>query len=148
MAVHFYRELNNLSTADFLIENKKRKGKFYKVERIISRRTRKRKAEYLVKWSGYGSLENSWEPEENLNAFALRALFKDQGVETEDGRHILLEKNDFQRCHLPEQWDQILDQLGNGIKIAFPVNARPFISQSTKTYRVICGKLVNAQIQY
>ncbi|CAB4008923.1 M-phase phospho 8-like isoform X2 [Paramuricea clavata] len=71
MAVHFYRELNNLSTADFLVENRKKRGKFYQAERIISRRTRKRKVEYLVKWSGYSSLDNSWEPEENLNAFAL-----------------------------------------------------------------------------
>lgn len=77
----------------------------------------------------------------NFRHDVFRALFKDQGVETEDGRHILLEKNDSQRCNLPEQWDQILDRLGNGIKIAFPVKARPFISQSPKTYKVICGKL-------
>ena len=43
MAVTFYGELNNLSTANFLIENKKKKGKFYEVERVISRRTRKGK---------------------------------------------------------------------------------------------------------
>jgi hypothetical protein len=28
--------------------------------------------EYYVKWKGYSSLENTWEPEEHLNAAAIR----------------------------------------------------------------------------
>ncbi|CAB4031576.1 Hypothetical predicted protein, partial [Paramuricea clavata] len=190
MAVHFYRELNNLSTADFLVENRKKRGKFYQAERIISRRTRKRKVEYLVKWSGYSSLDNSWEPEENLNALALRTywnpqptaelvsagtdmlhtaildnlksksvfptvvnfrhdvfryLFKDRGVESEDGRHLLLNRDDFSRCKLPPEWDQLLDRLGNGTKVEFPVKAKLFLSQSPKTHKVIGGKIVLMQ---
>lgn len=47
MAVRFYQQLHNLSTADFLLENKKKREKFYEVERVISRRTRKRKVKQL-----------------------------------------------------------------------------------------------------
>jgi hypothetical protein len=47
MAVRFYKELDNLSTADFYTDESKRKtqnsGKYFEVERIISRRNRKRK---------------------------------------------------------------------------------------------------------
>ena len=77
----------------------------------------------------------------NLWHDVLRALFKDQGVESEDGRHILFGKDDFQRCNFPEQWDQIIDQLGNGIRIAFSMKARTFISLNPKNYKVISGKL-------
>ena len=47
MAVRFYKELDNLSTADFYTDESKRKtqnsGKYFEIERIISRRNRKRK---------------------------------------------------------------------------------------------------------
>ena len=43
MAARFYNELNNLSTADFYDIKTKKKGKYYQVEKVISRRTRKRK---------------------------------------------------------------------------------------------------------
>jgi hypothetical protein len=36
------------------------------VERIIDKRLRKNKIEYLVKWEGYPEWENSWEPVSNL----------------------------------------------------------------------------------
>ena len=39
----------------------------YQVEALLDSRTRKRRAEYLVKWAGYDSpADNSWEPRENL----------------------------------------------------------------------------------
>jgi hypothetical protein len=45
-------ELDNLSTADFYTDESKRKtqnsGKYFEVERIISRRTRKRKVGILL----------------------------------------------------------------------------------------------------
>ena len=77
----------------------------------------------------------------NFRHDVFRALFKDRGVQAENGKHVLFTKDDFERCNLPEQWDQILDQLGNGIKITFPVKARTHISLSPKTYKVISGKL-------
>ena len=38
----------------------------YKVERILKKRKRKGKTEYLVKWDGYSNKYNSWKPEENF----------------------------------------------------------------------------------
>ena len=38
----------------------------YEVERIIGKRHKHGKTEWLVKWKGYGDTENTWEPDENL----------------------------------------------------------------------------------
>ena len=47
MAVRFYNELNNLSTADFYTQSTKKTGKYYEVERVITRRNRKKKVSQL-----------------------------------------------------------------------------------------------------
>ncbi|XP_060941107.1 chromodomain Y-like protein [Limanda limanda] len=42
---------------------------FYEVERIIDKRKNKKmKLEYLVRWRGFGSEEDTWEPESHLSA--------------------------------------------------------------------------------
>lgn len=38
----------------------------YEVERIMGHRTRGRKMQYLIRWKGYTAMDDSWEPEENL----------------------------------------------------------------------------------
>lgn len=38
----------------------------YNVERIVDHRTRGLKYEYYVKWEGWGSIHNTWEPIENF----------------------------------------------------------------------------------
>ncbi len=56
-------------------------GEEYEVERLLAVRTTRGRKEYLVHWKGYGSWEDSWEPEENLeNAQELlRAFWKSRG---------------------------------------------------------------------
>jgi chromodomain-containing protein len=39
----------------------------YEVERILQKRVRKGKTQYLVKWKGYDYSENTWEPTEHLH---------------------------------------------------------------------------------
>ena len=53
-------------------------------------------------------------------------LFNNKGTNSDDGRYPFLIKEDFVRCMLPQQWDQLLDGLGNGAKVAFPVKTRLF----------------------
>ena len=57
-------------------KNRKRKAReveeeqndeIYSVEKIISKKVVNGKTQYLLKWKGYDSDENTWEPEENLD---------------------------------------------------------------------------------
>jgi len=43
-------------------------GEVYEVEKILEKRTKKGKTEYLIKWKGYeDEAENTWEPVANLD---------------------------------------------------------------------------------
>ena len=50
----------------------------FEVEQILDMKQmgRGHKTHYLVKWKGYPTSDNSWEPEKNLNADELIAEFK------------------------------------------------------------------------
>ena len=50
----------------------------FEVEQILGMKQmgRRHKTHYLVKWKGYPTSDNSWEPEENLNAKELITEFK------------------------------------------------------------------------
>lgn len=39
----------------------------YSVEKILDKRTKGGKVEYLIKWEGYPDSENTWEPQDNLD---------------------------------------------------------------------------------
>ncbi|CAB1312979.1 unnamed protein product [Coregonus sp. 'balchen'] len=50
-------------------------GQVFDAECILNKRPRKGKFEYLVKWRGWSSKHNSWEPEENILDPRLMAAF-------------------------------------------------------------------------
>ena len=41
--ISFYKSLNDLSTADFYTERKRKISRFYEIERVVSKRVRKGK---------------------------------------------------------------------------------------------------------
>lgn len=81
----------------------------YEVERIVDKRKNKKgKTEYLVRWKGYDSEDDTWEPEQHL-------------VNCEEYIH------DFNRRHPEKQKEGALARPSRGS----PNNARKQISRST-----------------
>ena len=64
-------------------------------------------------------------------------LFKNRGSKSNDKGHILLEKQDFYRCNFPSSWYQLVDSIGDGVEIDFPVKARLFLSWSPKNHELV-----------
>merc|ERR1712223_787630 len=52
----------SIATSNVVIED----GVEYIIEKIIDKRKRKRKVQYLVKWEGYDEKDNTWEPASSL----------------------------------------------------------------------------------
>ena len=58
----------------------------YVVEKIIDKRIgRNGKAEYLLKWKGYGDEDNTWEPQDNLDCEDLMKDFEDRAKAKKQG---------------------------------------------------------------
>lgn len=56
----------------------------YSVEKILSKRMRKGREEYLIKWLGYGPKHNTWEPRENIYDDTLIVAFEQALAEQPD----------------------------------------------------------------
>lgn len=75
-------------------KNKKRKireeeteeEEVFSVEKIVSKRVVGGKTQYLLKWKGYDSDENTWEPEENLDCQDLLREFNRKTKMRDEGR--------------------------------------------------------------
>ena len=74
-------------------KNRKRKTRdeeheveVFSVEKIVSKRVVGGKTQYLLKWKGYDSEDNTWEPEENLDCQDLLIEFNKKTRQREEGR--------------------------------------------------------------
>ena len=61
-------------------------------------------------------------------------LFRDRSTKSNDRGHILVTRLDFNRCHFPSNWDRVVDGIGDGVKIDFPVKIRLFLSWGPKNH--------------
>ncbi|KAJ8651291.1 hypothetical protein O0I10_013223 [Lichtheimia ornata] len=50
----------------------------YEVERILDHKGRPGHYQYLIKWKGYSEAQNTWEPQDNLNAERILSQYWDQ----------------------------------------------------------------------
>ena len=71
-----------------------------------------------------------------------RFLFKNMGTASVNKNHTLLEKEDFVRCAFPKDWDILIDKLGDGVKVAFPIKVRSFLSKSRKNHSLCEGQIM------
>ena len=50
----------------------------YEVEKVVDKRIHKGRVEYLLKWKGYSSDENTWEAEDSLDCAELLQEYENQ----------------------------------------------------------------------
>ena len=71
-------------------------------------------------------------------------LFRHRGCKSNDSGAIVLERDNFKRCHFPNSWYMTIDRIGDGVKIDFPVKVRLFMGWSPKIHSLTGGQLYNS----
>jgi Chromo (CHRromatin Organisation MOdifier) domain len=56
----------------------------YEVEKIVGKRKRQGRTEYLIKWTGYSESDDTWEPTQNLNCPEKVQGHEDRQAERQD----------------------------------------------------------------
>ena len=74
-----------------------------------------------------------------------RFLFYGKGREGREKGYTLLDKDDFKKCDLLENWDRVIDCNGDGVRVKYPFKIRLFLAKSPKTYSIINGKIQEDQ---
>ena len=74
-----------------------------------------------------------------------RMLFHGKGREARQKGYILLEKSDFERCQLVENWDVACDSNGDGVRVKYPFKVHLFLAKSPKTFTIVQGELQEDQ---
>ena len=64
----------------------------YEVEAILDVRRKNGTNEYLIKWKGYSSAENTWEPEENITDKSLLVEFNESRKKSEARKRVKKEE--------------------------------------------------------
>ena len=70
----------------------------------------------------------------DFNFDVFRFLFKDKGRTPSKGQGLLYDKNDFASEFFHKDWDVVLDRLGDGCRVEFPVQLRPIVKFSKKCF--------------
>ena len=60
----------------------------FEAEKILKKRKNKNKIEYFVKWKGYSSKSNTWEPKQNILDPMLIQDFQEKIKKTKKSNHV------------------------------------------------------------
>jgi hypothetical protein len=63
------KALDNAEIPDNMELNKNTTKEEYEVKRILQMKKFSGRTKYLIKWKGYNTLENTWEPVKNLTSY-------------------------------------------------------------------------------
>lgn len=56
-----------------------------------------------------------------------RYFFSDKGTTCDERGCVLLERKDFVKCYLPNYWDRIIDHIGDGVHVDFPIKLHAYL---------------------